>query len=187
MHCEKSLRRCDGGRIGSGLASLRTSAQPSLTQLVLRFGLAVPVWQPGVNKWHGSLQLNDVTILLFRSEFQLHLPGGSLSLPRTGRHGIRRRFSGNDTLLAAVACGSSMSVLNMRPIDICSSDCPSLMRHPLKGKLAPPELVVADIYGANKPQYFHTLIDAARAYFGSIGPSGFAMSIAERHNELLPD
>jgi putative oxidoreductase len=40
-------------------------APPSLTQLVLRFGLAVPFWRSGVNKWDGFLQLSDVATLLF--------------------------------------------------------------------------------------------------------------------------
>jgi putative oxidoreductase len=66
---------------GSGLASLRTIAQPSLTQLVVRFGLAVPVWQSGVSKWDVFLQLNDVATLLFSLEFQLHLPGGPYPFP----------------------------------------------------------------------------------------------------------
>lgn len=56
-------------------------AQPSVTQLVLRLGLAVPFWRSGVNKWEGFLQLNDVAILLFSSEFQLHLPGGPYPYP----------------------------------------------------------------------------------------------------------
>ena len=56
-------------------------AQPSLAQLILRLGLAVPFWRSGVNKWDGFLQLNDVAILLFSSEFQLHLPGGPYHFP----------------------------------------------------------------------------------------------------------
>jgi putative oxidoreductase len=59
-------------------------AQPSLTQLVLRFGLAIPFWRSGVNKWDGFLQLNDVAILLFSSEFKLHLPGGPYAYPAPG-------------------------------------------------------------------------------------------------------
>ena len=60
---------------------VRSIAQPSLTQLVLRFGLAVPFWRSGINKWDGFLQLNDTAILLFSSEFQLHLPGGPYPFP----------------------------------------------------------------------------------------------------------
>jgi putative oxidoreductase len=62
-------------------ATLCAIAQPSLTQLVLRFGLAIPFWRSGVNKWDGFLQLNDVAILLFREEFRLHLPGGPYPFP----------------------------------------------------------------------------------------------------------
>jgi putative oxidoreductase len=47
----------------------------------LRVGLAIPFWRSGVNKWDGFLQLNDVAILLFSSEFQLHLPGGPYPFP----------------------------------------------------------------------------------------------------------
>ena len=70
-----------GGLIERANAIVRAIAQPSLTQLVLRFGLAVPFWRSGVNKWDGFLQLNDVAILLFSSEFQLHLPGGPYPYP----------------------------------------------------------------------------------------------------------
>ncbi|MGD9743364.1 MAG: DoxX family protein [Hyphomicrobium sp.] len=56
-------------------------ARPSLTQLALRIGLAVPFWRSGINKWDGFLQLNDVAVLLFSSEFKLHLPGGPYAFP----------------------------------------------------------------------------------------------------------
>jgi putative oxidoreductase len=56
-------------------------AQPSLTQLVLRIGLATPFWRSGINKWDGFLQLNDVAVLLFSTEFKLHLPGGPYLFP----------------------------------------------------------------------------------------------------------
>lgn len=56
-------------------------ANPSLTQLALRIALAVPFWRSGVNKWDGFLQLNDVAVLLFSSEFMLHLPGGPYPFP----------------------------------------------------------------------------------------------------------
>jgi putative oxidoreductase len=59
-------------------------AHPSFTQLALRVALAVPFWRSGVNKWDGFLQLNDVAVLLFSSEFQLHLPGGPYAFPAPG-------------------------------------------------------------------------------------------------------
>jgi putative oxidoreductase len=61
--------------------AVRSIAQPSLTQLVLRFALAVPFWRSGIRKWDGFLQLNDVAVLLFSSEFKLHLPGGPYPFP----------------------------------------------------------------------------------------------------------
>lgn len=64
--------------VNSGTARLAT---PSLTQLVLRLALAVPFWRSGVNKWDGFLQLNEVAVLLFSSEFKLHLPGGPYAYP----------------------------------------------------------------------------------------------------------
>ena len=65
-------------------AIVRAIAQPTLTQLVLRVGLAVPFWRSGVNKWDGFLQLNDVAVLLFSTEFKLHLPGGPYDFPAPG-------------------------------------------------------------------------------------------------------
>ncbi|TCV74320.1 putative oxidoreductase [Neorhizobium sp. R1-B] len=55
-----------------------------LTQFALRVALAVPFWRSGINKWDGFLQLNDVAVLLFSSEFQLHLPGGPYPYPFPG-------------------------------------------------------------------------------------------------------
>jgi len=60
---------------------VRAIAWPPLTQLVLRLALAVPFWRSGVRKWDGFLQLNDVAVLLFSSEFKLHLPGGPYAYP----------------------------------------------------------------------------------------------------------
>lgn len=86
MNPERQVSDSDQWQRISGLVErvncvVRSIAQPSLTQLVLRFSLAVPFWRSGVNKWDGFLQLNDVAVLLFSSEFQLHLPGGPYPFP----------------------------------------------------------------------------------------------------------
>jgi putative oxidoreductase len=60
---------------------VRSFAQPSLVQLVMRVALAVPFWRSGINKWDGFLQLKDTTVLLFSDEFMLHLPGGPYHYP----------------------------------------------------------------------------------------------------------
>ena len=62
-------------------AAIGVIAQPSLTQFVLRIGLATPFWRSGILKWEGFLQLNDVAVELFSSEFKLHLPGGPYAFP----------------------------------------------------------------------------------------------------------
>ena len=70
------------GALADKLSGLvRLVAQPSLVQLVLRFGLAVPFWRSGILKWDGFLQLNDTAVDLFTSEFMLHLPGGPYPYP----------------------------------------------------------------------------------------------------------
>ena len=74
---------------------IRAMAHPSLTQLVLRFALAVPFWRSGVKKWDGFLALNDVAVLLFSSEFKLHLPGGPYPFPAPEVMAFRRRLSRN--------------------------------------------------------------------------------------------
>jgi putative oxidoreductase len=77
-----SERRQGIGRLSEWVnGGIRAIAQPSLTQLVLRFALALPFWRSGVNKWDGFLQLNDVAVFLFSSEFKLHLPGGPYPFP----------------------------------------------------------------------------------------------------------
>jgi putative oxidoreductase len=72
------------GLVERANAIVRAIAQPSLTQLVVRFALAVPFWRSGVNKWDGFLQLSDVAVFLFSSEFKLHLPGGPYDFPAPG-------------------------------------------------------------------------------------------------------
>lgn len=63
------------------VTAVRTIAQPSLVQFVMRLALAVPFWRSGVLKWNGFLQLNDTAIYLFSEEFKLHLPGGPYPFP----------------------------------------------------------------------------------------------------------
>lgn len=76
-----------GGRAGwlariDGLVA--RFAPATLAQLALRFALAVPFWRSGMGKWDGFLQLNEVAVLLFTSEFKLHLPGGPYPFPAPG-------------------------------------------------------------------------------------------------------
>lgn len=72
------------GLVERANAIIRAIAQPSLALLALRFALAVPFWRSGVQKWDGFLQLSDVAVFLFSSEFKLHLPGGPYNFPAPG-------------------------------------------------------------------------------------------------------
>src|SRR5262249_8901884 len=80
---------------------------------------------------------------------------------------------------AAVACGFGVAVLNMRPIGPGCIDPPALVRRPLLDDLAAPTLVVADVYGQNKPRYIRTFAETARQFFRQVGPEGFAVALPE--------
>ncbi len=68
-------------RIVGGLSRLPARFPMSITQLVLRFALAVPFWRSGLTKWDGVFQLSDTAVYLFTQEFRLHLFGGEYALP----------------------------------------------------------------------------------------------------------
>lgn len=76
-HRNRKVRRW-AAKIDGMIAAI---APASLAQLALRLALAVPFWRSGLGKWDGFLELNDVAVLLFTSEFQLHLPGGPYPFP----------------------------------------------------------------------------------------------------------
>jgi putative oxidoreductase len=52
-----------------------------LTQLALRFALAVPFFRSGLTKWDSFGKLSDSTVYLFREEFKLHLLGAEIAYP----------------------------------------------------------------------------------------------------------
>lgn len=60
---------------------VRTVANPTIVQAVMRVALAVPFWKSGILKWDSFLQLNDTAVTLFTDEFMLHLPGGPYPYP----------------------------------------------------------------------------------------------------------
>ncbi len=53
----------------------------SLTQLVLRFAVAIPFWNSGLTKWDGFLQISNSAVYLFQEEFKLHILGATASFP----------------------------------------------------------------------------------------------------------
>lgn len=76
-HWTRKVKGC-AAKIDRMIAAI---APAWLAQLALRLALAVPFWRSGLGKWDGFLELNDVAVLLFTSEFQLHLPGGPYPFP----------------------------------------------------------------------------------------------------------
>ncbi|MEX1994729.1 MAG: DoxX family protein [Steroidobacteraceae bacterium] len=53
----------------------------SVTQLALRFALAVPFWRSGLTKWEGFGNISDTAVYLFEEEFRLHLFGQTIAYP----------------------------------------------------------------------------------------------------------
>lgn len=53
----------------------------SLTQLVLRFAVAIPFWNSGLTKWDGFLQISNSAVYLFQEEFKLHILGATIPYP----------------------------------------------------------------------------------------------------------
>src|SRR5258708_13677128 len=68
-------------RVVDGLSRLLARFPMSITQLALRFALAVPFWRSGLTKWDGFFRLSDTAVYLFTEEFRLHLFGGEFELP----------------------------------------------------------------------------------------------------------
>ncbi len=52
-----------------------------LSQLALRFALAVPFFRSGLTRWDGFGRLSDSTVYLFTEEFRLHLFGALVPYP----------------------------------------------------------------------------------------------------------
>lgn len=68
-------------RIFERVLRMLASFPPSITQLALRFALAVPFWRSGLTKWDGFFQLSDSAVYLFTEEFRLHIFGAEFGMP----------------------------------------------------------------------------------------------------------
>ncbi|PYE86970.1 LysR family transcriptional regulator [Phyllobacterium leguminum] len=78
------------------------------------------------------------------------------------------------TMSRAVAAGFGVSVLNMRPLLATEEDAGGVVRRPLIDDLPQPTLVVADAYGAQKPEYARFFIQVVREFFDAHGlPSAY--------------
>lgn len=68
-------------RIFERVLRMLASFPPSITQLALRFALAVPFWRSGLTKWDGFFELSDSAVYLFTEEFRLHIFGAEFGMP----------------------------------------------------------------------------------------------------------
>lgn len=97
---------------------------------------------------------------------------------------VNFRTRSYDTVRCAVAAGFGASVLNMRPIGR-AADGPDLVRRPFADELPSPTLIVADVYGAQKPVFVRRLIEVTQSFFRGIGAEAFAITTQERRHRIF--
>lgn len=98
---------------------------------------------------------------------------------------IRFRTRTYGAALAAVAEGFGMSILNLKPLTPLDTDRTTIVRKPIADDLPAARLVVADVYGAEKPYFLRAFIETFRAFMRELGPSGFAVCMPDRQAGLL--
>jgi DNA-binding transcriptional LysR family regulator len=90
-----------------------------------------------------------------------------------------------ETVRSAVSAGFGVAILQMRPSGHSAADGPGLVRRALTDVFPPPTLIVADIYGANKPAFVRALIDIVKIFFQELGPAGFSVATPEVASTLF--
>jgi len=105
------------------------------------------------------------------------------SLPK--RPQVIFRTRSYETVRAAVAAGFGAALLNMRPLIREFASEPGIRRVPISDELPAPALIVADIYGRQKPSLVKGLTDTLRAFFAELGPAGYAVTLPEREAGLI--
>jgi len=98
---------------------------------------------------------------------------------------INFRTRSYETVRSAVSAGFGASILNMRPLSRTMADGESIVRRPLIDVLPPPILIIADIYGPNKPLFVRRLIEVLQGFFREVGAARFAVTTAERQLTLF--
>ena len=98
---------------------------------------------------------------------------------------VSLRTHSYETVRSAVSAGFGFSILNMRPGRHSTADSPGLVRKPLADVFSAPTLVVADIYGTNKPAFVRAMISIIGTFFHDLGPGGFAITTHERAKTLF--
>jgi DNA-binding transcriptional LysR family regulator len=148
---------------------------------------------------HAILSINDplanqqaVTIadLSMRSMVLLDLPQTSTYLMTVfdvlaTRPRVSLRTRSYETVRSAVSAGFGVSILNMRPSGHSTADSPGVVRKPLADVFSSPTLIVADIYGNNKPAFVRAIIDIIDRFFHDLGPSGFSVTTPDQASTLF--
>lgn len=98
---------------------------------------------------------------------------------------VSLRTRSYETVRSAVSAGFGVAVLQMKPSGHSAADGPELVRKPLIDVHHAPALIVADIYGSNKPAFVRALIDITKNFFQELGPHGFAVSTPNLASTLL--
>jgi DNA-binding transcriptional LysR family regulator len=98
---------------------------------------------------------------------------------------VHFRTRSYDTVRCAVASGFGASVLNMRPLGRAAADGPDLIRRPFVDELPSPRLIVADVYGTQKPAFVRRLIDVTHSYFRGLGAEAFTITTDDRRHRIF--
>lgn len=88
--------------------------------------------------------------------------------------------------LAAVAEGFGASIFNLKPLTFVDTYRNSIVRKPIADDLPASTLVVADLYGSEKPYFLQLFIDTFRDFMREIGPSGFSVTTIRNQAGLFP-
>ncbi|UFE40607.1 LysR substrate-binding domain-containing protein [Pseudosulfitobacter pseudonitzschiae] len=95
------------------------------------------------------------------------------------------RSRSSETVRSAVASGLGCSILHMKPFGDRKTDRHPFKRIPIIDDLPFATVVIADMYGADKPKYLFSLINTVRQIFLDAGPAEFSVTVPERMGEVL--
>ena len=82
-----------------------------------------------------------------------------------------------ETVRSAVADGFGCSILNMRPTTEAGADTALVVRRPIIDRLPQPQLVIADIYGVQKPRFIAAFIEATQTHFAVLNRAVYAVEV----------
>lgn len=78
-----------------------------------------------------------------------------------------------------------IAILNIKPLDQGTADSDRLRRVPISDPLRQPTLLVADPYGADKPDYVRNFIMVLHKYLFDLGAENIAVATPDRMKDIL--